>query len=412
MESSKIKNILNQYNQNQLLTFYDELNFYRKKKLIKDINKIDFKSINDNFVRLIVNENQNEIIRKKTFYNISPGPYYKKNEIDNLNEIKNIGENIIKNNETALVTLAGGMGSRLGHKGPKGTFELNINTKKISLFEIIVNNLKDINKRYNVTPYWFIMCSKNNINETKKYFKEKKYFNYPKKRIIFFIQDEEAVCDLNGKILLKDKDKVLFESNGNGCVFKKLKDYDLISFMKKNNINWIFFSGIDNVLNKPIDEIFLGLTIKTNNKIASKSISKTDELNKNYIFCKKDNKIYMLESSKINPDLTNIKENNRYVYRETNILNHIVNISKLEEYANMKLIYHDAKRKTSYMDQSGKIIIPAEPNSCKFEQYIYEAFYNEEDMLIYSIENNEFSPLKTIADIKTVEKDYTKKINE
>ncbi len=411
MESSKIKDKLKKYNQNQLLTFYNELSFYKKRKLINDINKIDLKLINDNFTRLILNESQNEIIRKNTIYNISPLTYYKKDELKDINKIINIGEKSIKNNEVALVTLAGGMGSRLGHNGPKGTFELSINFKKISLFEIIINNLKDIKNKYNITPYWFIMCSSNNIKETKKFFKEKKYFNYPKNKIIFFIQDEEAVCDLTGKILLKSKDKVLFESNGNGCVFKKLKDYNLITFMKKNNIKWIFFSGIDNVLNIPIDPIFLGLTIDTNNMIASKSISKTDELDKNYIFCKRDNKIYMLESSKINPELTNKKVNNKYIYREKNILNHIINISKLQEYANMKLIYHDAKRKTSFMNLSGNTIFPNKPNSCKFEQYIYEAFYNDDNMLVYSVESNEFGPLKATSDIEIVEKNYIQKLN-
>lgn len=410
MDNSKINNELKKYNQNHLLTFYNELSFYKKRKLLNDIKKINFQKINDNFTRLIINEKQNEIIRKNTFYNISPLPYYKKEDIKNIDEIIHLGEQFIKNDNVALVTLAGGMGSRLNYYGPKGTFELNINSTKISLFEIIINNLKEINKKYNVAPFWFIMCSINNIKETKKYFKNKKYFNYPKNKIIFFVQDEEAVCDLNGKIILKEKHKILFESNGNGSVFKKLKDNKLILFMKKNNIEWIFFSGIDNVLNIPIDPTFLGLTVYTKNSVASKSISKTDDQSKNYVFCKRDNKIYMLESSKITPKLTNKKENNKYLYRETNVVNHLINISKLDEYAQINLVYHDAIRKTTHIDLNGQIIVPDKPNSCKFEQYIYEIFYNEPDMLLYSINNDEFSPLKNSEDIEKTTKDYTNKI--
>ena len=49
---------------------------------------------------------------------------------------------MLKQNSYAVLTMAGGQGTRLGHKGPKGTFELNLFPKKVSLFEILADKIK------------------------------------------------------------------------------------------------------------------------------------------------------------------------------------------------------------------------------------------------------------------------------
>ena len=56
--------------------------------------------------------------------------------IEEKNRYISIGEEVIKEAKVCAILLAGGMGSRLGFNGPKGTFELDTIPKK-SLFEII-----------------------------------------------------------------------------------------------------------------------------------------------------------------------------------------------------------------------------------------------------------------------------------
>ena len=93
-----------------------------------------------------------------------------------------IGEDIIKSQKFAVVTMAGGQGTRLGYKGPKGTYELKFeetNIKK-SLFQIMCEDLKRANKKYNVTIPWYIMTSEENDKKTKEYFEKNNYWNYPR----------------------------------------------------------------------------------------------------------------------------------------------------------------------------------------------------------------------------------------
>ena len=44
-----------------------------------------------------------------------------------------------------------------GHNGPKGTFKLDVYGKGKYLFEILVEDLKDANKKYGTIIPWYIM---------------------------------------------------------------------------------------------------------------------------------------------------------------------------------------------------------------------------------------------------------------
>lgn len=213
----KARNILSKYHQEHLLNFYDELNIEEKEFLTNQICSIDFQQIFD----LYEASKKDEIIPHNL---IEPLPYEIKNDLskDDITYYEKLGSNIIINKKYAVVTLAGGQGTRLGYKGPKGTFELDIKPKK-SLFEILCDNLKQANKKYEVTIPWYIMTSIYNDEETKKFFEEKNYFGYPKEYIKFFKQSQLPLIDISGNLLLEELYKIKEASNGNGDVFSSMK---------------------------------------------------------------------------------------------------------------------------------------------------------------------------------------------
>ena len=124
--------ILKENHQEHLLKYIENANENQRKKLINQIENLDFKKINDLYK---ISTCKNEISSSKIEH-VKYTDKYKlnKSEFDRLSDL---GENIIKNNEYAVVTMAGGQGTRLGHKGPKGTFLLNVSPKPMYLFEIL-----------------------------------------------------------------------------------------------------------------------------------------------------------------------------------------------------------------------------------------------------------------------------------
>jgi UDP-N-acetylglucosamine pyrophosphorylase len=379
---------LKKHNQEQLLKYYNELSQEEKNNLTAQINSIDFDLVNTIYKNSYIDE---EIDMTK----VSNLKIINKKDTNPDNII--IGENIIRNNEYAIVLMAGGFGSRLGFNKPKGCLKINGKT----LFEMFIDQIKDANKKYNSNISLYIMTSNANNKDTISFFNDNNYFDY-KEYINIFIQDDFPILNIDGKIVLKNKHEILFGPNGNGDVFNALKRFNLIDDMINKGIKYILFSTIDDPLLDIVDTKFIGTTISNKYDLASKTIMKTDEDNKEWIFCKYNNKPYMLPSRCINKELTNTMIDNEYVYREINITYHLMSIDKLKLFSNIELPYHRAYKNNKYLDEDGNLINTEERNSFKFEKFIFDAFYHAEDMLLYRVNKNEFCPIKEKEDINKV----------
>ena len=193
------KEILKKYNQEHLLYFYDELSEEEKNILINQILNIDFEKI----INLYLNSKRNEILSD---IEISPLPHIEKDKLTDkeLDYYTQIGEAVIKNNQVAIVTMAGGQGTRLGYKGPKGTYMLNLKPIKKSLFQIIAENIIETNNKYNVVIPWYIMTSEENHNQTISFFAINNFFGYPKEKIKFFKQNKLPLINTEGKLILQE----------------------------------------------------------------------------------------------------------------------------------------------------------------------------------------------------------------
>ena len=347
-EPSQILKVLKKYNQEHLLNFWSELNEDQKQSLQNQLNSIDFAKVDKLYKSLkTISIPQGEIVE--------PLDYFIKNEFSakERRNLENQGTAMLKSGQYAVVTMAGGQGTRLGHKGPKGTFELNLFPKKESLFEILANKIKKANKRYNIEIPWYIMTSETNNGDTISFFESKNYFGYDKEKIKFFIQNKLPLVDTNGKILLSETYQVYEASNGNGNLFESLKENNMISDMKNRGIKWIFISGIDNILVKIADPIFLALTINNGTEIGAKTIFKKDPYSRDWVFCKKNSKPAMLGYERITDEITNANIDGRFLYREINILCHLFSIDALEKISNIDLPYHRATKKNTYINEEG-----------------------------------------------------------
>ena len=385
-----IQKRINKYNQGHLLMFYNEISDSEKELLLQQLNAIDFEKINTLF-------NDLKSFSIPTNEVIEPLDYFIKDnfsEAETLNLTK-IGEDILKQNTYAIVTMAGGQGTRLGHKGPKGTFELNIYPEKKSLFEILAIKIQETNEKYNINIPWYIMTSEENNEETISFFNEKNYFGLNKDNIFFFTQNKLPLVSFTGEMLLAEPYRIHEGSNGNGDIFESLLKNGLIDNMKQKGIKWIFISGIDNILADISDALFLGLTVKNNTKIGSKTIFKTNANSHDWVFCRKNKKPSMLGYERITEDITNAKINDKYLYREINILCHIFSIDALEKCAKVELPYHIAAKKNIYINDEGMKIFPNKPNSYKFEKFIFDSFKFFDNITLLRVNpDEEFAPIK------------------
>lgn len=395
----RAKGILTKYGQEHLLNFYDELNKEQKELLLDQICHIDFKQI----LNLYEASKKDEVIPHHV---IEPLEYTVKNQLTktDIAYYEEIGKHAIMQNKCAVVTLAGGQGTRLGYHGPKGTFELDIKPKK-SLFEILCDNLKEVQNKFNVTLPWYIMTSIYNDEATKNFFEEKNYFGYPKESIFFFEQSELPLIDVSAKLILEETYQIKEVSNGNGDVFASMKRNGILEKMKQNQLEWVFFSGVDNVLLQIVDPLLLGLTIEHHKLIASKTLLKKNVEDKDWIFAKKNGKPAIINSCHLTDSMkksTNHEGN--FLYREINMLAHLFHISALDKICNVTLPYHRAFKKNTFVNEEGMKQVPESPNTFKFETFIFDAFSLFNDIELLRVEEeDEFAPIKDFNGIHNPE---------
>ena len=400
--------LLKKYNQEQVLAFYNTLPKEEKELLLDQVLNIDFEKLIS-----LYNEFQKDV--SYTDAVITALEHVEEKKLSAYIKSKYIkkGEEIIENGGLAVITLAGGQGTRLGLSLPKGFFEVETNPKK-SLFQIQCETLQMANIKYNTVIHWYIMTSPDNDSITKVYFEDKKYFGYGKENVTFFKQDTLPVLDFNSKLILDKAYKVKEVSNGNGDVFSSLQRYGLIEDMEKKGIKYVFIGGIDNILLKTVDPLFIGLCDIGNCKVASKTITKNENEKDEWVFARRDGKPSIVSSKRITKEMEDKKdENGKYLYKEINILAHLFSIDSLKLCANIDLPYHLAEKKNDYLNDEGVKIMPKSPNTYKYEQFIFDVFPYFDNILLLSVKRErEFAPIKSFTGIHTPERALELYLNE
>lgn len=389
----QVEDFLEKYNQTNVLNYYNRVDSNKKKELQSQLHEINLDSLN-NLYRV----SQTNVIAEIDKSKISSLNYTDKSSLSERekNSLDSIGIDILTKNQYAVVTMAGGQGTRLGHSGPKGTYLLNIQPKPKYLFEILADSLIKNNEKYNITLNWYIMTSDENNSQTILFFEEHNYFGYPKSHIKFFLQGNMPLLDEDGKLVIDTKGNIKKASNGNGAIYRSMRNAGILDDMKSKEIEWVFIGAVDNPLLDMVDTTLLGLTIKEKNQIGSKSILKAYPEEKVGVFCRKNDKPCIIEYTEMPKEfITKLNEKGELLFGESNPMCHLYTLDALYKIADIDLPYHSAHKKADYLDEDGNIIVATEPNAYKFEQFIFDAFSSFRDITILRGRREEdFAPIK------------------
>ena len=390
-ELAQARAILKANKQENLLRFIDKLDNNKKEKIIKQILNLDFTQLNKLYEET---KSSAEIINKK-IENIKYVDEYKLSD-EAKEKYTNIGEKVIKNNQYAVVTMAGGQGTRLEHNGPKGTFKVDVDPEPKYLFQILAENLQRANKKYNVILPWYIMTSTENNEETVNFFEKHEYFGYPKENVMFFTQGNLPILLENGDLIV-DKDYTIKEAaDGNGCIYSAMAKAGVLEDMKKKNAKWIFIGAVDNILLNMVDPILLGLTIDEKNEAASKSVAKASPKEKVGAFCKINGVPSVIEYTELPEKMAEeVDEEGELLFGEAHIMCNLFSIQALEKVSKVQLPYHVAHKKSNYMNENEEFVKVTEPNAYKFEAFIFDAFNFFDDISILRGKREmDFAPIK------------------
>ena len=386
---------LKEFDQEHVLTFFEELSQEEKEQLVSQIESVDFGVIRNSLANMMVDERGE----------ISPISVM---SIDEIEERKSVylekGRQAIANGEVAAVLLAGGMGTRLGSDNPKGMYDIGL-TRPVYIFQRLFENLMEVTSEVGKEIHLFIMTSEKNNDDTINFIKEHNYFGYPEEKVHFFVQKMAAATDYNGKVYMESKSRIATSPNGNGGWYLSLKKAGLDKVMYEDGIKWLNVFAVDNVLQKIADPCFVGATIDEGSVCGAKVIRKVDKNEKVGVLCLEDNHPSIIEYYELTEDMKDaVDEKGEPAYNFGVILNYLFSVRELDGIVAKNLPLHVVEKKIPYIDEQGNEVSPEEPNGYKYETLILDMIKMLDSCLGYEVvRENEFAPIKNLTGVDSVE---------
>lgn len=310
-------------------------------------------------------------------------------------EFSAVGREAVAQGKVAAVLLAGGQGTRLGSDAPKGTFNIGV-TRPLYIFEQQIENLKTVCRECGAYVPLLVMTSEKNDTATREFFAEHAYFGYPAEYVRFFVQAMSPCVDLEGKILLESRGKLSLSPNGNGGWYSSLERAGLLSDRLLCNTEWFNVYGVDNVLQRIADPVFLGATIESGKLCGAKVVRKCAPAERVGVLCLQDGLPSVVEYYELDEETARLRdERGDLVYSYGVILNYLFNAKKLREIAAEKIPVHAVKKKIPYLAPDGSTVTPAQENGWKFETLILDMVRLMGSCLPFEVERErEFAPIK------------------
>ncbi len=385
------------HKQEHVFRWWNDLSANEQKNLLNQLRLIDFTLLQDLIEKhiegSILTNPKTTILEPPDIITIPQNDIQKSCEA----EAKEIGEKALRAGKVAVVTVAGGLGTRLGINRPKGMLPISPIMGK-SIFQLHAEKIQAIMKNYDTAIPWYIMTSVNNDDMTRRFFEENRYFGLSVDTISFFTQGELPVIDLQGRLLMDSKSNIVKSPNGHGGTLSALKESNILSSMNDHGIKHIFYHQVDNILIKIADPIYLGYHINEGAKMSPKVVRKTDPEEKVGIVGIRDGFLDTIEYSELsdeerrafNPDGTlKFGMGSPAIY--------LLDVDFIEEINqnHTALPYHKAIKKVLCVDENGCKMKPTENNAVKFEMFIFDALKHAGKSIIMEVvREDEFSPVK------------------
>lgn len=406
MKYEELASRLGDFNQSHLLTFWPQLSEDERRELYEDISRLDLSELREFFQRATKEMEKSDSGELQ----IKPIPDSKSIVLDELNpdtwhhyEMEGLRQ--ISQGHVGVLLMAGGQGTRLGFAYPKGMYDVGLPSGK-SLFQIQAERIRTLQRlAYDATGQqgrigWYIMTSEHTMEPTKKFFEEHKYFGLQPEDVLFFEQGCLPCFDFEGKILLDTTHRVAKAPDGNGGIYRALRDNKILEDFKRRGISYVHAHSVDNILIKVADPLFVGCCSLKNADCGVKVVEKTQPAEAVGVVCIVDDKYQVVEYSELPKKTSEMRRSDgKLVFNAGNICNHTFSVDFLEKVCvnyERQLKLHVAKKKIPYVRTSdGQRMTPDKPNGIKIEKFVFDVFQFAENFLTVQVaRETEFSALK------------------
>ena len=288
--------------------------------------------------------------------------------------MRRLGRELISEGKIACLVAAGGQGTRLGFKGPKGGYPISVIRNK-TLFELLAEKVLAASEQAKRALLLAVMVSKENSKESRKLLEPL----LPKEQLFIFEQEDLPFLDEEGNEFEVKKGKRAQGPDGNGYALHNLVNSGIYQSWEKKGVEIVNFILIDNPLADPFDPELAGHLAATKADAAIKCVERESPDEKVGVVVSKGKKVSVIEYSEL-------QDNKEHTLANLSLF--AFSMKFIKRVAKKELPLHIARKKTI---RKGKEVIAQ-----KQERFIFDVlpFSKKTIVLVYPRELC-FAPLKS-----------------
>ena len=380
---------LQRYGQEHILTWWERFEIEQRRKLLRDLERINFEELQALFAR----REQKDAMPER--HRIKPLPHP---EIGDRRALKEIGANAIRKGTVAYLVVAGGTGTRLGFDQPKGMFPIGPISKR-TLFQIHAEKILALHHRTGARMPLLVMTSPATDEPTRVFFKRRNYFRLPPQDVWFFCQGTMPTIDFaSGRLLFEASGHLSLSPNGHGGAITGVAESGLLDRLGERDIKTIYYFQVDNPLVNLADYAFIGRHLEVEAEVSSKVLPKTEPKEKVGNFLLVDNRCSMIEYSDL-PEgwAQETDERGQLKFWAGSPAIHLFDVEFLRKITGQadRLPWHLVRKRVPYLDETGQLVNPETENALKFERFIFDILPQAERWTILpTARAEEFAPVK------------------
>lgn len=404
-DENRLRRLLASHGQEQLLTFWHELDPAERVELACDIESIPF----EEFARVSSMRQDDADGPDPSTFGVpdtlpdEPTPSLRAAYA----EADELGRQMIRDNRVAALVVAGGDATRLGYDGPKGMFPIAPVSEK-SLFQLFAEAIRATNERYGCAVRWYVMTSVSNHDATKAFFERHDHFGLDREGVRFFRQGVMPVADRSGKILLRLRHRVALAPTGHGGCLTALAETGMLRDMADHGVDCVSYFQVDNPLIQPVDPRFVGLHARYRSEMSSLTIRKASDDEKVGHFVSIEGRVRVVEYTTMPQSLTALRTTSGdRKFDFANTAAHVLDREFVERIVGgeLSLPWHLASKQVPYIDTAtGQTVTPDAPNAIKAEMFVFDALpLAERAMVLLAKRSERFSPVKNATGVDSIE---------
>lgn len=313
-------------------------------------------------------------------------------------------DELIAAGRVGVILVAGGQGTRLGFPHPKGMYRIGPVSNR-SLFQMHVDQLLAVAKRYRTQVPLYLMTSPATHAETVAYFEQNGRLGLSEDNLRVFCQGTMPALDDSGRLLLEAKDSIALSPDGHGGMLAALVSSGCLEDMRRRGVEQLFYFQVDNPLVNLCDRELLGFHVLSESEMSTLVVAKTDPLEKVGNVVNVDGTMRVIEYSDLPAAAAQRRDaSGGLVFWAGSTAVHGMSVEFLRRAAATPdaLPFHVARKKVPYLDAQGKQVNPTEPNATKFERFIFDLMPLARNPIVVEGDAREiFAPLKNASGAST-----------